>query len=297
MIARAFQTLALLAALGVLGFVLYRQAAPLFIQPCSTPIEYYIAGSDERFGISEAELQAALLEAEALWEKEAGRDLFTASTKGMGVRLVYGKEQRTQDLGKAISKEQEDYDAKKEEVEGLKNLFEKARSVYERKAAEYDALSALYHEQVNYWNAKGGAPEKEYQEINGMHGELQRLREALNTAAEEANDVSNAINARVDELNAYARVVNAKVEVYNTHAEEEFDQGEYQESDGGRSITVYEFKNTKDLIRVLAHEFGHALQIGHVGNPSSIMYSYNAGSSLELSEEDIIALRLACRLD
>ena len=46
--------------------------------------------------------------------------------------------------------------------------------------------------------------------------------------------------------------------------------------------------------RVLVHELGHALGIGHVENPDSIMYSYSIGETLTLSEEDLAALKEVC---
>lgn len=295
---QALRLFAVLAALGAIGYVLYIQAAPLLVKPCTEPIAYHIAATDARFGITKVELEEALKQAETVWEEASGRDLFlAASGEGIAVNLIYGDVQRASELGDAISQEQKDYDAKKEEIEELKVSFDVAKRAYDRDADKYDELSAKYHEQVNYWNSQGGAPKEEYEELTKMREELERMQAELKERADKANDISLSINARVDELNAFARKLNAKVDVYNENAGDDFDQGDYQEDTAGKRINVYEFKNSADLRRVLAHEFGHALGIDHVENPSSIMYSYNAGATLELSEEDMVALRTACKLD
>jgi predicted Zn-dependent protease len=61
-----------------------------------------------------------------------------------------------------------------------------------------------------------------------------------------------------------------------------------------RTIYVYEFSSQKVLARLLAHEFGHVLDIDHVSNEDSIMYEYNTSQTLELSKEDLAALEVTC---
>jgi predicted Zn-dependent protease len=52
-----------------------------------------------------------------------------------------------------------------------------------------------------------------------------------------------------------------------------------------------------ELMLVLAHEMGHALGIGHVDNPQSVMYRLmgnQARPGLELTEDDRYALMDIC---
>lgn len=295
---RALRLIGVLAALGVVGYILFGQVAPLLQKPCEKPITYALSGYDARFGLSKAEFETALLDAERIWEEAAGRDLFSQMPEGtISVNLIYGDIQRTSELGHVISSEQAAYDAKKDELESLKVEYARAERRYESDAALYDKLSSEYHEQVNYWNSRGGAPPEEYEKLTAMREELEGAQKKLKEKAQDVNDIADSINARVDELNAFAKVLNSKVEVYNENVADEFDQGDYQEDEAGKRINVYEFSDGNDLRRVLAHEFGHALGIGHVQNPSSIMYSFNAGASLILSPEDIAALKTACELD
>ena len=72
----------------------------------------------------------------------------------------------------------------------------------------------------------------------------------------------------------------------------EFTQGDYQ----GDHINVYQFRDRAELILVLAHELGHALQLDHVENPASIMYYLMGEQPPEsrLSAEDLEAFAQTC---
>lgn len=294
---KALPLVVVLTVLGIVSYILFQQVEPLLQKPCEKPITYTPVGYDARFGISQNEFEAALVDAEHIWEAAAGRELFSEEPEGVvRVNLVYGDIQRTAQLGEVISSEQGAYDSKKDELESLKRNYARAERVYESDTQRYEKLSQSYHEQVNHWNSQGGAPPEVYEELTALREELESGQKQLKKRAQEVNDIANSINARVDELNAFARVLNSKVEVYNENVVDEFDQGDYQEDEEGKRINIYEFSDGNDLRRVLVHEFGHALGIGHVENPASIMYSFNAGSNLTLSAEDIAALRAACEL-
>lgn len=295
-----FKALVAIAAIGGTGYLLYTQAAPLLAPPCSSPIEYSIGNYDPKFGVSESQFRLALAAAASVWNREAGKTLVQAAgagESGIPVNLVYSDVQKATELGKNIDVEQEAYDEKKADVNALRDRFSSAKSSYERASASYDAKAKAYQERVSYWNAQGGAPPAEFQKLNAQGRAIEAERQVLNTDADEVNALAKDINVAVGELNALARKINAKVNTYNASAGEDFDQGNYEADKEGKRITIYEFKNTADLERVLVHEFGHALGLGHVENPDSIMYSFNIGEGLDLTAEDVAELHRACKLD
>ncbi len=299
-VGKTFQFLLALLFVGGASYFFYTQAAPLLTPPCTTPIEYSLGTYDKRFGVSESQFKLALSEAAAVWNTQAGRTLVAAapaSEEAIMVSLEYSDVQKATELGKNIDVEQEAYDAKKAEVNDLRDTFSSAKAAYERSAASYDRRRAQYQEQVAYWNAQGGAPAGTYEELNREGRELEQDRQELNGDADAVNALASDINGAVKELNALARKINAKVSTYNANAGEDFDQGNYQEDGDGKRITIYEFESMADLERVLVHEFGHALGLDHVENPDSVMYSFNIGTGLDLTEEDIAELTRACRLD
>lgn len=283
------------------SYLFYREATPFFAVPCEKPLTYSIGAIDERFGVSRATVLSSLSRAALLWNEAAGKTVLVLAGEGaegdVPVDLVYGEEQKTSELGSVIHAEQAAYDAQKAVLEGLRAEFNNARAAYEKRAASFDRAAAKYHEDVEYWNSQGGAPEAEYRELGKEQERLASEQETLQRLASALNESSDRINDEVDELNTLAKKLNAKVGTYNERAGEDFDQGHYQSDGRDARITIYQFEGTTDLARILAHELGHALGIDHVENPESIMYSYNIGASLALSDEDRAALRTACRLN
>lgn len=269
----------------------------VFQPACSAPIRYEVGAFDERFGISRPEFEEALEEAALLWNEAAGKTVFETGLGGVAVNLVYSEHQRTAELGAVIDAEQAAYEQAERDVDALRAEYLALRARFESREKVFDRRVAAYDEEVAYWNARGGAPPGKYEELQQEKAALAQEEESLNALAGEVNATVREMNAAIDELNRLAKKTNAKVGVYNKHAGTDFDQGTYTEDGDGRRIDIYEFTNETELKRVFAHELGHALGIGHIENPDSIMYSYNVGESFELSAEDRAALTALCGVE
>ena len=82
--------------------------------------------------------------------------------------------------------------------------------------------------------------------------------------------------------------------IVNQGAGEKFSAGEYIRDETGERINIYQFDGRDKLIRVLAHELGHALGLDHVDDPASVMYEMNSGTGETLGAGDIAELRKLC---
>ena len=269
-----------------------------FYKPCEEPLAYAITSYDERFGISREEFDAAVAEAAQLWNEAAGIQVLAASSEpAVTVGMLYDERQRAIELGETIGGEQSAYDSMKMEVERLNDRVVSLRTSHETKVTSYERDVRSYEEEVQMWNDRGGAPPAAYDELEARKRELERRRKSLDAGVATLNDLVASIQERVAQLNVLAEQTNEKVNTYNKTLGHDFDQGNYVEDETGKRITIFTFEDRMELKRVLAHEFGHALGIGHLEDAGAIMYSYNIGNELMLTAEDVAALKEVCELN
>lgn len=262
---------------------------------CEKPITYAVRAVDPRFGIQEAELEDAVEDAAAVWNSERGTLLLASSTDAeLFIDLVYDERQEAIELGVSINSEQEQYQDMRSEIESLRARYSSLKDRYEAAVRAFERDAAEYEAEVEKWNSQGGAPPAVYARLAARKAELSSQQAALGSQAAQVESMGRDINARVTSLNALVVRLNANAETFNETLGHDFDQGNYVFDDAGKRITIYTFEERSELVRVLAHEFGHALGIGHVDNPDSLMYSYNIGSSLTLTDEDRAALVAVC---
>ncbi len=280
------------ALLGALAhFVLLQEAEPV---ACKEPLLYSVSVPDSRFAISEAEFVEAVDEASSLWNEASGTELFLRGESGIQVSLQYDERQEALNLGESIESEQQEYRAMKEEIDAQREVYVRERNAYERAVRAYDARVSAYERDVESWNDRGGAPPAVYAQFATRKAELEREQADLGSDAARIEALGRDINAKVAFLNTLVARINSGAEIFNETLGHDFDQGHYTTDGDIERITVYTFENKEELVRVLAHEFGHALGIGHVENPDSLMYAYNFGDALSLSEEDRAALAAVC---
>ena len=270
--------------------------------PCRTPIPYSIDSFDTRFGISQNNFMGAIREAEQIWEKPIEKQLFAYTPDGsLKINLVYDSRQdatvKLQKLGITVDENRASFDALKAKYEALVAEYAMDKAVFESRTAAFQTAQNTYNAEVEKWNKRGGAPKDVYARLN-------EEQNALHTEAEAIRTLQAALNAKADEINAMAVVLNRLAATLNiavaqfnkigsTHGGE-FEEGSYQSGPTGQEIHIYQFDNRAKLIRVLAHELGHALGLEHLEDPKAIMYRLNNGVNEKLTADDLAALKERC---
>ncbi|MHB0977878.1 MAG: matrixin family metalloprotease [Minisyncoccota bacterium] len=289
--------------LVVIGAGVFIIPKVFFVKPCTRPITYNLGTFDEQFGISKTYFLSALKEAEAIWEKPLGKDLFAYAPEDgrLKVNLIYDYRQQATsklaDLGIIVKDNKASYDSLETKYLSLKTQYEEAKRAYEAQFESLNQKNKAYEQQVKYWNAHGGAPKKEYEQLVAERSVLENEASQLQTAQVRLNSMVDELNALVVVLNKLAKTLNLAVDQYNTIGEsrgESFTEGLYQSSAAGQEIDIYEFSSRDKLVRVLAHELGHALGLDHISDPQAIMYTFNSGENMELTQADLVELKTLC---
>ncbi|KKT14795.1 MAG: Matrixin superfamily protein [Parcubacteria group bacterium GW2011_GWF2_44_8b] len=278
-----------------------RSAKTLF--PCQEPIAYTIGAFDRKFGISQKYFLDALSEAEAIWEDSIDKELFVYAPENgeLLVNLIYDYRQEVtgtlSGLEDVLEENEATYKALQNKYAGLKVEYNNEKSIYDARASAFNEREASYQQKVETWNSGKRTSREQFDELEREKRALETEVRELKVLETRLNEMVRVINTLVGTLNRLAKSLNLSVEKYNTIGAsrgETFTGGIYHSAEGVQEIDVYEFSSRDKLVRILAHEFGHALGLEHNDDPKAVMYRLNEGDTKVLTASDIAALQTLC---
>ncbi len=270
--------------------------------PCRSPISYSVGSFDTRFNVSREDFLNSLRDAEAIWEKSIGKDLFKNTTDGsLKVNLIYDERQEStlqlKQMGIEVEKTRSSYDALKAKYDSMFALYNQTKKTFETKLANFEARKKAYEAEVASVNNKGGANKQTYERLNSEKNYLNSEIDSINKMQETINLQIEGLNLLTKTLNNLASDLNLNVKQYNSVGKTlggEFEEGSYSSDSSGQRIDIYQFENRTKLVRVLAHELGHALGLDHIEDPKAIMYRLNNGINEKATVSDIAQLKKLC---
>ncbi len=274
------------------------------LQPCQRPISYSISTLDSNFGVSEANILADIQKAEKIWESSIDKPLFEYEPDGSGelqINFIYDYRQKAtnamEKIGVALNNDRASYDAVKIKYDGLLASYNSEKAQINSLNQSYAISKTEYEKNVAYWNARGGAPKNEYAKLEQERIDLNNQTAIINQHIKSVNSLIDTIKQLEVVLNSLVDTLNLKVKKYNNIGDStgrEFNEGEYVRNASGVKINIYQFKDENQLVRVLAHELGHAIGLEHIDNPKAIMYYLNEGVNEKITADDLVALRNRC---
>ncbi|MDO8436271.1 MAG: matrixin family metalloprotease [bacterium] len=301
------------AILLLLTFDYYREDASRLLrkllnrfQPCERPITYSIENIDPRFGLTKEELLNDIKQAEKIWEAPINKQLFEYSPAGdLKIDFVYDYRQKATDelrkIGIVMNNDRFTYDVLKVKYDLLIASYDKEKARIDALVAAYDIDKSAYEKDVNYWNGRGRIPKEEYNILEQKRIDLNNQVTVINQAKNSLNGIVGLIDSTEVVLNKLIITLNLHVGAYNntigSSTSNEFNEGEYVRDANGTAIHIFQFDNTNQLVRVLAHELGHALGLEHLDNPKAIMYYLNESMNSKLTVDDLAALKNVCGVE
>lgn len=300
---------ALLILFGVTTISVTTAVSPyLFTLPpdrpgCDAPIPYRIEASDPRFPLDSEAFRRGVFEAESVWERDLGKDLFTYDPEAnLVIRTEFDERQKMTDEAKDLEIRISAYETEAtrldREYDTAVAKFEKESAAFKKTADEFNGKLAEYNEDVKEWNASSQGALAEYEALERRREKLEKEERALVAMSQKIDRLAENANDLAERLNKSTADINRNIGTFKERYGEPkpFVQGLYDP--GIPSVTVFQFEDHDDLRLVLAHELGHALGIeGHVESDFSLMHYLMGGQNLEhpnLSPEDIVAYVSIC---
>jgi len=309
---KIFQYILLIVLFSILGIILTNKQSfqeeaqkirrQYIDKPCTKSITYSIGTIDPRFKISQDDFLSLISQAEQIWEKPMGKNLFQYDPSSQfKINLSYDDRQQTtqeaknmenQLSGLELNHSQAESDYASSSVASKKKIDD-----YNKAIADYKDQLDKYNKDVENWNKRGGAPQDEFDKLKKRKKDLNSAYSQLENQRKEINTLISKTNLLAEKSNQIAKNYNSNLSTYKSKFGEsrEFDKGVYD----GDSINIYQFSDVSDLRLALAHEMGHALGIDHLAKPESIMYYMMGEQDLEnpkASEEDFSALKDTCNV-
>ena len=268
-------------------------------RPYARPMTYRIGPVDARFHLDKGAFEAAAKEAAAQWNRATVRELVRYDPQGeVELRLEYDERQSTTDhlkaLGRNLDQSLQGFREQEAQAQNLKSDLESRARQLEEERTAFQSRSEDLKNLIETARRGQRLTESDVKSLNAEQEVLKAQWEGLERRRVELGAARASFNLAVEGLNAQATSHNQEAAAFNAAGArlgQEFCGGEYVKEGARKTITVYFISSRNGLVRVLTHEFGHALGLPHLAPPEAVMHPRTTREDPELTRSDIQAIR------
>lgn len=249
--------------------------------PSDIRVRYAIGRIDPEFNVSFSEVLLLSEQAAHIWEQGVGKPLFVYDPQAkLKINLIYDERQQ-----------------KSQYVRDMNQKTQKA-------SAEIDVLYQQLQQMADALKQRDQQLQSEFEQVRQAQAGWQRLEHEDGENRQRLYQLEQVLKHKRQQLSAEWQIYQQKVQSYNAQINH-FNQGidkvrQYNQNNPakvfskgehrGDVINVFEFESQTELRIVIAHEFGHALGLGHHHDPQALMYplmEVQAVDNFRLAASDI----------
>ncbi|KKO45320.1 hypothetical protein WG68_11390 [Arsukibacterium ikkense] len=260
-------------------------------QLCQTPVLWRIGQLDPAFVLSAEQAEQAAHNAAAQWNTAFDQELFRYdSLDGFPINFRYDERQQQLLQQALLQRNIQRYDSNIDQRAA--NLVQQSEQL-QRRQREFAVQNQQFAADIAEFNQQAAnANQRNLTSLRQQQQHLQQREQQLQQQAQRLNEQQAQLQREHQYLNDTVADRNAMLADQQPLLAAEV--GLMEISNGKRSMTIFAYSTPAALQLTLAHEFGHALGLGHTDSSTSVMHYTLNPQQQSLTAEDIDALRLQC---
>jgi hypothetical protein len=259
---------------------------------CQAPVAWRIGELDPAFALTPEQAEQTAHNAATQWNQAAGFELFRYdSIDGFPINFAYDERQQQLLQHALLQRNLERYDSNIDQrVNSLQLQYARLirlQKQFDQLNQQFAADLAAFEQTAQQASASNRAALLQQQnQLSRRQQQLQQQADELNAEQQRLQREQSYIDATVADRNALLP--------QQAEAAAPTEVGLMTITGRQRVMTIFAYKTLADLQLTMAHEFGHALGVGHTDSVTSVMHHALSSRQNQLTADDIQALQHQC---